>query len=303
MTDNQSATANDIKLLNTAVGDNKAAVQQVSSAQATLDGKVSATWSVKVETSKKGESSVAGLALGVDDAGNRQFLVRADRFALVTKDEGNVSVPFAVQNGQTFINSAFIADGTITNAKIGNVISSSNYREDGSTGWAINKNGGALFNNATVRGHIDASSGTFNNVVINENCTVKGTVYAQNIVGDITKVFVVKSGDTVYIPAQPFSRNIVVPVILCTAGKSTTPTSGAPIYNYASSISSIYIDGALEKSVSASTNSMRDSDTGMSTFLYVLPENKAVSLYYSSSRSGGGPSTVLDIITVMVFKA
>ncbi|VTR42461.1 Domain of uncharacterised function (DUF1983) [Serratia fonticola] len=58
--------------------------------------------------------------MGVDDAVNRQFLVRADRFALVTKDEGNVSVPFAVQNGQTFINSAFIADGTITNAKIGN---------------------------------------------------------------------------------------------------------------------------------------------------------------------------------------
>lgn len=58
VTDNQSATANDIKLLNTAVGDNKAAVQQVSSAQATLDGKVSATWSVKVETSKKGKAAL-----------------------------------------------------------------------------------------------------------------------------------------------------------------------------------------------------------------------------------------------------
>lgn len=335
VTSNQLATAKQLGALNAAVGENKsaliaesearadangslssridnvkasadqstAAIQQVSQAQATLDGKVSATWSVKVETSKKGESVVAGLALGVNDKGDRQFLVRADQFALVTKDEGNVSSPFVVQNGQTFIKSAYIADGTITNAQIGNFILSSNYREDGSTGWKIDKNGGAIFNNAVVRGHIEASSGTFNNVVINENCTVKGTVYAQNIVGDITKTFVVKSGGTVYIPAQPFARNIVVPVILCAAGKSTTPTSGAPIYNYASVTSSIYIDGVLEKTVTASTGNEKDSDTGMSAFLYVLPENKAVSFHYSTSRTGRGPASVLDIITVMVFKA
>jgi hypothetical protein len=35
--------------------------------------------------------------------------------------------PFAVVNGQVFISSAFIQDGTITNAKIGNFIQSNNY--------------------------------------------------------------------------------------------------------------------------------------------------------------------------------
>jgi hypothetical protein len=47
-----------------------------------------------------------------------QFLVSADRFAIVnTIAGGAISVPFAVQNGQVFMNSAFIADGTITNAE------------------------------------------------------------------------------------------------------------------------------------------------------------------------------------------
>ncbi|MEX2940882.1 TipJ family phage tail tip protein [Serratia fonticola] len=223
VTDNQSATANDIKLLNTAVGDNKAAVQQVSSAQATLDGKVSATWSVKVETSKKGESSVAGLALGVDDAGNRQFLVRADRFALVTKDEGNVSVPFAVQNGQTFINSAFIADGTITNAKITGWIGSSNF-VDGKQGWAIDKEtGGAQFNQVSVRGNIYADGGYFKGDITGANGTFSGTILANKIVGDLVDT---NSMPDVLSVSRHIERNSYVDIPLVTITASSFEKRG-----------------------------------------------------------------------------
>ena len=51
-----------------------------------------------------------------------------------------MSVPFAVQNGQVFMNSAFIQDGSITNAKIGNYIQSSNYVPL-TTGWRLNFDG------------------------------------------------------------------------------------------------------------------------------------------------------------------
>lgn len=71
------------------------------------------------------------------------------------------------------MNEAFIRDGTISNAKIGNFIQSNNY-VDGSNGWSINKDGGAQFNNAIFRGHIEARSGTF-----------KGTLQAESFIGDI----------------------------------------------------------------------------------------------------------------------
>ncbi|WP_236477478.1 phage tail tip fiber protein, partial [Pseudomonas sp. PA-7-1E] len=61
-----------------------------------------------------------------------QFIIDADRFAIGQAG----SVPFAVQGGQTFIKSAFIQDGTITNAKIGNYIQSNNY-DPGKTGWKL----------------------------------------------------------------------------------------------------------------------------------------------------------------------
>lgn len=41
--------------------------------------------------------------------------------------------------------------------------------------------------NADISGHISANSGALNNVTIEENCTIKGTMRAEKIVGDIVK--------------------------------------------------------------------------------------------------------------------
>ena len=57
-------------------------------------------------------------------------------------------------------NSAQISDGIITNAKIGNVIQSSNYSA-GSTGWSINKDGSAEFNGVVISRQLLVDSGTF----------------------------------------------------------------------------------------------------------------------------------------------
>ena len=45
--------------------------------------------------------------------------------------------PFAVVNGQVFISDAFIQDGSINNAKIGNYIQSQSFGTSG--GWRISK--------------------------------------------------------------------------------------------------------------------------------------------------------------------
>lgn len=141
---NQSATATKIDQLNVSVGQNSAAIQQTSTAYADTAGKLNTMWSVKMQVTAGGQYIAAGVGLGIENTGaglQSQFLVSADRFAIVnTIAGGAISVPFAVQGGQVFMNSAFIADGTITNAKIGSYISSTNYIA-GQQGWILNKDG------------------------------------------------------------------------------------------------------------------------------------------------------------------
>ncbi|CAI8810678.1 Phage-related protein, tail component [Pseudomonas chlororaphis] len=131
------------------VGQNSAAVQQVSQAQVSLDGKASTMWSVKMQITASGQYVAAGIGLGIENTGaglQSQFLVSADRFAIVnTIAGGAVSVPFAVQGGQVFMNSAFIEDGSITMLKIGQYLQSDNYVA-GVQGWRLDKAGNLEFN-------------------------------------------------------------------------------------------------------------------------------------------------------------
>jgi len=140
----KEVTAQAITQVNVKVGENTAAIQETSTAYADTSGKLSTMWSVKMQITAGGQYVAAGIGLGIENTGaglQSQFLVSADRFAIVnTIAGGAISVPFAVQGGQVFMNSAFIADGTITNAKIGSYISSTNYIA-GQQGWILNKDG------------------------------------------------------------------------------------------------------------------------------------------------------------------
>ena len=122
-----------------------AAVEVVSKAQVDFEGKASTMWSVKMQVNANGQLVTAGIGLGIESNAEgvlqSQFLVSADRFAVVgALAGGQVFTPFVVQNGQVFMASAFIQDGTITNAKIGDFISSTNY-VPGVSGWRLDKSG------------------------------------------------------------------------------------------------------------------------------------------------------------------
>jgi predicted phage tail protein len=138
-----SATATKVEQLGVSVGQNTAAIQQTSTAYADTAGKLTTMWSVKMQVNAQGQYVAAGIGLGIENgpAGLQStFLVSADTFAVVNGINGTLSSPFAVTGGQVFMNSAFIKDGTITNAKIGSYISSTNYIA-GQQGWILNKDG------------------------------------------------------------------------------------------------------------------------------------------------------------------
>lgn len=187
------------------------------------NGNVNSTWMVKMETNSNGKKYAAGIALGIDGKNlQSQFLVQADCFGLINTSNGNTTTPFVVENGVAYMNAAVIKDGSITNAKIGGEIRSDNF-VNGSNGWRIGKDGSSQFNNVVIRGEVHANTGVLNNVTINENCTVLGTVQANKIVGDVVTMTdrVVKnwpaSGNTssgtryliATIDGMPFERRMV----------------------------------------------------------------------------------------------
>ncbi|WP_242507601.1 host specificity protein J, partial [Serratia proteamaculans] len=165
-------------------------------------GKLKDMWSVKVGQTVDGKLYTAGIGVGVENTPEgmqSQVLILADRFAVLNTADGQgseVSVPFAIENNQVFMNSAFIKDASITNAKIAEEISSSNYvwneNPELRQGWAINKNGFATFSNIDVVGNVRSSSGWFNNGTIGnchilENCTIDGKLSAANIEGNLVQ--------------------------------------------------------------------------------------------------------------------
>ncbi|WP_202370342.1 phage tail tip fiber protein [Pseudomonas sp. MWU318] len=145
----KEATAQAITQVNVKVGENAAAIQETSTAYADTSGKLSTMWSVKMQVTQDGKYVAAGIGLGIENTGaglQSQFLVSADRFAIVnTIAGGAISVPFAVQGGQVFMNSAFIQDGSITMLKIGQYLQSDNYIP-GTLGWRLDKAGNLEFN-------------------------------------------------------------------------------------------------------------------------------------------------------------
>ncbi|MCG7804044.1 DUF1983 domain-containing protein [Enterobacter asburiae] len=104
----------------------------------------SAIYTLKAGVRVNGIMYNAGMSIAVLAQAGQPIVTRvgfnANQFVLMSGSGDTQYSPFAVINGQVFISSAFIQDGTITNAKIGNFIQSNNYVA-GSQGWRIDKNG------------------------------------------------------------------------------------------------------------------------------------------------------------------
>ncbi|HHR0803183.1 TPA: host specificity protein J [Enterobacter roggenkampii] len=104
----------------------------------------SAIYTLKTGVRINGVMYNAGMSIAVLAEAGKPVVTRvgfnANQFVLMSGSGDTQYSPFAVVNGQVFISSAFIQDGTITNAKIGNFIQSNNYVA-GSVGWRLDKSG------------------------------------------------------------------------------------------------------------------------------------------------------------------
>ncbi|MFS3558634.1 fibronectin type III domain-containing protein [Citrobacter braakii] len=202
----------------TIVDNNTATTQQITQLKSEVDGNIASvnqqmvtkadksTIDAQYTLSVNAGGTVAGMRLVASEgkSNNSAIYIAANKFIVSGTDTATVggTAPFSIVNGNTYIKTAMIqqgslgtayiadaaitnlklsagsvntlnvVDGSITNAKIGNVIQSNNW--DGNNGWMIDKAGNSTFNNTTIRGTVYATNGEFT-----------GVVKATSFIGDI----------------------------------------------------------------------------------------------------------------------
>lgn len=141
----------------------------------------SAIYTLKTGVRINGVMYNAGMSIAVLAEAGKPVVTRvgfnANQLVLMSGSGNTQYSPFAVVNGQVFISDAFIQDGSITNAKIGNFIQSNNFVA-GSAGWRIDKNG-----NAELHGKLYADSGQFAFNGINNTVVINGNGLTVNLSG------------------------------------------------------------------------------------------------------------------------
>lgn len=119
--DENRALAESITTLETGIGSNSAAVEQVARSLTELDGKIASSWGVKLQANQSGVKYVSGVGLDLtNESGVMQstFAVLADRFAVMHAANGNPTSVFSVQGGASILNTALIGNASIGTAKI-----------------------------------------------------------------------------------------------------------------------------------------------------------------------------------------
>lgn len=141
----------------------------------------SAIYTLKTGVRINGVMYNAGMSIAVLAEAGKPVVTRvgfnANQFVLMSGSGNTQYSPFAVINGQVFISDAFIQNGSITNAKIGNFIQSNNFVA-GSAGWRIDKNG-----NAELHGKLYADSGQFAFNGENNTVVINGSGVTVNLLG------------------------------------------------------------------------------------------------------------------------
>lgn len=126
--DDISATASDLELLSISVGLQGADITELYDLVAdSEDGRLSANYQLKVQITDGDRVALTGMALGASVGENGDYrseiIMMADTIAFLTANGGTLHQPFTfdVVNDTAYLNSVFIKNADITNAKIANL--------------------------------------------------------------------------------------------------------------------------------------------------------------------------------------
>ncbi|EGK3609901.1 host specificity protein J [Escherichia coli] len=221
--------------VNKKLEDQSAAIQQIQKVQVDTNNNLNSMWAVKLQQMQDGRLYIAGIGAGIEntpDGMQSQVLLAADRIAMINPANGNTKPMFVGQGDQIFMNEVFLkylTAPTITSG--GNPPT-----------FSLTPDGRLTAKNADISGSVNANAGTLNNVTINENCTIKGMLEANQVRGDfvktVSKSFPKKAGTwgntetpngTVTVTISDdhnFDRQIIIPPIIFNGVAYDDPGSG-----------------------------------------------------------------------------
>jgi hypothetical protein len=233
------ALSNQISTVTATANDTSATVQTHSQSIASLQNGAQAMWTAKANAG----GISAGIGLIAKSDGTSQVAISASQMFVFDPNSPNALSPlFAIDNGQVIMAEAIIRTATIQILNSQQI--TADYVKAGVSLSAPVINGGSIIigSNFTVTSsgamtawsatlrYVTSHYGTFNyatinfatmrNCVIEEDCTVKGTIYAEKIVGDITAVRPMDSGVPLIIKAGTYSREAVIETTLFSAKDS-----------------------------------------------------------------------------------
>ncbi|MEI9600580.1 DUF1983 domain-containing protein [Moellerella wisconsensis] len=178
--DNKKAQAEENKLIKAELGENAAAIEQRAQTVFDHQGNGSAIYKIQAGINWNGQYHDAKFIIGAEVKNGQvttQIGFSADTFGILNPSSGKLEAVFLVKNGQVFMSNACIQDGSITNAKIANVIQSNDF-DAGKKGWRINKQGDMEINTAVFRGRLEINSGGSGGRMVITNSTI--FVYDDN---------------------------------------------------------------------------------------------------------------------------
>ncbi|AVJ21396.1 phage tail protein [Pseudomonas sp. MYb193] len=152
------AQAKTTETLQSSIGQTNASVQQVNETVVNLDGKVSAQVTLKAQTIVDGRKVTTGFAFG-SNGEQSEFLIMAQRMAVVNEIDGKVVPMFVIENGQAVFNTAIISKAFVQEIILGMVLRSPTVDSKGRPLLEINIPAGTF----TVRSPGAGGSSVLNN--------------------------------------------------------------------------------------------------------------------------------------------
>ncbi|MEI9789046.1 DUF1983 domain-containing protein, partial [Moellerella wisconsensis] len=199
------------------LGENKAAIEKRAETSVDQLGNSRSYFSIKSGVLHNGQYYDAKFIIGAEVKNGQvttQIGFSADTFGILNPSSGKLEPVFFVENGQVFINEAFINQATIEKLLIGSTIKSKHWDPVTKKGLMLDfESGKIIASDAEITGEINATSGTFSNVTIDENCDVRGTIYADKIEGDVIRVHSIPFDGSITLPAEAFERTLVIPAL------------------------------------------------------------------------------------------
>ncbi|WP_350025263.1 phage tail tip protein J-related protein [Providencia rettgeri] len=160
VSDNEKSQAELNELIKSEIGDNKAAIELRGQTVFDHKGNGSAIYTIKTGINWNGQYYDAKFLMGATVQNGKvvtQIGFSADTFGIFNPYSGKLEPVFIIENGQVFINEAFINKATIEKLLVGVEIKSKRY-EKGKVGYRLDaETGSAEFNKLEVYGDFKVS--------------------------------------------------------------------------------------------------------------------------------------------------